>query len=178
MLRGGRCLQFTPHRRWIFVFIGAAYHGAGTSFKVHQDIFTYVYDTGKVAGKREAVGEVLYNRGLISAMFEVEAIRTAMTRYGNKPPTGEQVRWGFEHLNLTEKRLEELGMKGFTHPLKVTCEDHEGAGPVMFLQWDGKKFEMLTDWVAAPDPKFIRKLIEDSAAKYAVENKITPRSCS
>jgi branched-chain amino acid transport system substrate-binding protein len=36
----------------------------------------------------------------------------------------------------------------------------------------------LTDWVPAPDPAFIRKLIEDSAAKYAAENNITPRKCS
>ena len=37
-------------------------------------------------------------------MFEVEAIRTAMTRYGNKPLTGEQVRWGLEHLNADRCR--------------------------------------------------------------------------
>ena len=36
---------------------------------------------------------------------------------------------------------------------------------------------MLTDWEAAPDPVFIRKLIEESAAKYATENKITPKKC-
>jgi branched-chain amino acid transport system substrate-binding protein len=32
--------------------------------------------------------------------------------------------------------------------------------------------------VPAPDPAFIRKLIEESAAKYAAENNITPRTCS
>jgi hypothetical protein len=26
VLRGGRCFQFTPHRRWVLLSIGAAYH--------------------------------------------------------------------------------------------------------------------------------------------------------
>ena len=46
------------------------------------------------------------------------------------------------------------------------------------MQWDGTKFQMVTDWVPAPDPAFIRKLIEESAAKYAAENGITPRECA
>ena len=58
-------------------------------------------------------------------MIGVEAIRTAQEKFGNKPMTGEQVRWGLENLNITE-RLKELGMEGFTKPIKVTCEDHEG----------------------------------------------------
>ena len=71
-------------------YIGATFHAPGTNFTVHQEIVKYVYDRGKGAGKREAVGEVLYNRGLLVAMFEVEAIRTAMTKYGNKPLTGSR----------------------------------------------------------------------------------------
>src|SRR5438309_6279043 len=30
-----------------------------------------------------------------------------------------------------EQRLDQVGMKGFTHPVKITCEDHEGSGPVL-----------------------------------------------
>jgi len=37
---------------------------------------------------------------------------------------------------------------------------------------------MVSSWTPAPDPAFIRKLIEESAAKFAVENKITPKKCS
>ena len=42
---------------------GATFHAPGTNFKVHQDIFKYVYDKGKNIGPREKVGEALYNRG-------------------------------------------------------------------------------------------------------------------
>ena len=57
------------------------------------------------------------------------------------------VRWGFEHLNLTEQRLQELGMKGFTHPVKVSCEDHEANGPVLVQQWDGKKWNLVSEFI-------------------------------
>ena len=58
------------------------------------------------------VGEVLYNRGMVNAMLGVEAIRKAQEKFGQKPLTGEQVRWGLENLNLSEARLKELGFEG------------------------------------------------------------------
>jgi len=156
---------------------GATFHAPGTNFKVHQDIFRVLYDKGKGAGKKEAVGEVLYNRGIVNAMFTVEAIRTAMAKFGNKAPTGEQLRWGFENLNLTDKRLDELGMKGFTHPVKVTCEDHEGNGPVLFEQWDGKKWTIVSDWIA-PMRDVVRPKLEAAAVEEGKKLGYTQRDCS
>jgi branched-chain amino acid transport system substrate-binding protein len=157
-------------------YIGATFHAPGTNFRVHQEIFEYLYDKGKGAGKRETVGEVLYNRGLVNGMFSVEAIRTAMARYGNRPLTGEEVRWGLENLNLTETRLEELGMKGFTHPLRITCEDHEGAGPVMFEQWDGKKWNIISDWIPGMRD-VVRPKLEAAAAEEGRLLGATRREC-
>src|SRR2546428_6035897 len=94
---------------------GATFHAPGTAFKVHQDIVKFVYDKGKGAGKKDEMGAPLYNRGVVNAMLAAEAIRTGMTKSGGKAPSSEDVRWGFEHLNLTEQRLDQLGMKGFTH---------------------------------------------------------------
>ena len=56
---------------------------------------------------------MLYNRGVINAMMDLEALRVAQTRYGNKPLTGEQMRWGLEHLNLTTQRIATLGAEGW-----------------------------------------------------------------
>ncbi len=156
---------------------GATFHASGSNFKVHQDIFKHVYEKGKGAGKRETVGEVLYNRGVVNAMLSVEAIRTAMGKFGNKPLTGEQVRWGFENLNLTEKRLDELGMKGFTHPIKVTCEDHEGNGPVQIEQWDGKKWTIVSDWIT-PMREVVRPAIEAAAVEEGKKLGYEARDCS
>ena len=156
---------------------GATFHGPGTGFKVHQEIFKNVYDKGKGAGKREDVGQVLYNRGIVNAMFTVEAMRTAMTKYGNKPLTGEQVRWGFEHVNITDKRLDDLGMKGFTHPVKVSCEDHEGNGPVLFEQWDGKKWTIVSDWIQ-PMREVVRPMVETAAVEESKKLGYQMRDCS
>jgi branched-chain amino acid transport system substrate-binding protein len=158
-------------------YIGATFHAPGANFKIHQEIFKFVYDKGKGAGEKSRVGEVLYNRGVVNAMFSAEAIRTAMGKYGNKALSGEQVRWGFEHLTLTDERLAQLGMRGFTHPVKVTCEDHEGAGPVMFEQWDGKKWTIVSDWVATMKD-IVRPKIEAAAVQEGKKLGYTMRDCS
>jgi len=156
---------------------GATFHAPGTGFKVFQDVVKHVYDKGKGAAKKEDMGQPLYNRGIVNAMFTVEAIRTAMTKFGNKALTGEQVRWGFENLNLTEQRLDQLGMKGFTHPVKVTCEDHEGSGPVLVQQWDGKKWNIVSDWIA-PMRDVVRPKIEAAAVEEGKKLNYTARDCS
>jgi branched-chain amino acid transport system substrate-binding protein len=156
---------------------GATFHAPGTAFKVHQEIFKHVYDKGKGGGKKEGVGEALYNRGIVNAMYVAEAIRTGQAKYGKQALTGEQVRWGFENLNLTDKRLEEIGMKGFTHALKVSCEDHEGSGPVLVQQWDGKKWNIVSDWIA-PMKDVVRPKIEAAAVEEGKKLGYSQRDCS
>jgi branched-chain amino acid transport system substrate-binding protein len=149
----------------------------GAGFKIHQDINHILYEKGKGAGRRDGIGEVLYNRMLVNAMLNVEAIRTAMGKYGNKPLTGEQVRWGFENLNLTEQRLDQLGMKGLMRPLKVTCENHEGNGMAMVQQWDGKKWNIVSDWIE-PMRDVVRPKIEAAAIEEGKKLGYTLRDCS
>jgi branched-chain amino acid transport system substrate-binding protein len=156
---------------------GATFHAPGTNFKVFQELVKHVYDKGKGAGKKEDMGQPLYNRGVVNAMFSVEALRTAAAHFGNKPLTGEQVRWGFEHLALTDQRLEQLGMKGFTHPVKVSCEDHEGNGPVLIQQWDGKKWNIVSDWMA-PLREVVRPKIEAAAVEEGKKLGYTMRDCA
>jgi len=59
----------------------------------------------------------------------------------------------------------------------VSCMDHEGGGSVKFMQWDGGKWNIVTDWTKS-DQSIVRPMIEESAAKYAKEKGITPRDCS
>jgi branched-chain amino acid transport system substrate-binding protein len=155
----------------------ATFHAPGAGFKVHQDIFKFVYDRGKGAAKKADVGEVLYNRTLINAMLNLEAIRTAMTKYGNKVLTGTEVRWGMENLNITEKRLEELGMKGLMRPLRVTCENHEGNGLLLVQQWDGKKWSIVSDWIE-PMREVVRPKLEAAAVEEAKKLGYTMRDCA
>jgi branched-chain amino acid transport system substrate-binding protein len=156
---------------------GLALHPSGADYPVIHDIMKHVYDAGGGAGKREEVGEVLYNRGVINAMLTLEAARTAMGKFGDQPLTGEQVRWGFENLDLTEERIKEIGFEGLVTPLKVSCADHEGARKARIHQWDGAKWVFVSDWIEA-DTSYLRPKMEAAAAAYAKEKGITPASCS
>ncbi len=151
-------------------------HGAG-QFGVHAELKKYLYDKGKGVAKWDETGEVLYNRGLVNAMLGVEAIRTAQKKYGNKPLTGEQVRWGIENLELSAARLKELGFEGMLQPLKVSCSDHEGTRAGRIQQWDGAKWVVVSDWYQSDD-KVIKPMVDAAAKKYADEKKLTVRDCS
>jgi branched-chain amino acid transport system substrate-binding protein len=154
----------------------ALQHGAGT-FKVHEDVFKHLYDKNKGAAKKDEVGHVLYNRGMTNAMLGIEAIRTAQEKFGKgKPMTGEQVRWGAENLNLTADRIKALGFEGMVRPVKMSCEDHEGAMVGRVQQWDGKKWSFISDWIEA-DRTLMRGMYEDAAKKYATEKGLTQRDC-
>jgi branched-chain amino acid transport system substrate-binding protein len=151
-------------------------HGAG-KWMVHADIAKHVYAKGKGAAPPEDVGHVLYNRGVVNSMLGVEAIRTAMQKFGNKPLTGEQIRWGFENLELTAERIKELGFEGMLQPLKVSCSDHEGARVSRLHQWDGKQWKIISDWYTGDD-SILLPMVNETAAKYAKEKNLTPRECS
>jgi branched-chain amino acid transport system substrate-binding protein len=160
-------------------YIAAGFNLPGTSFPVMQDILKYVYANGKGEMDDKArIGSIYHTRGVVAGILTAEAIRNAQEKFGKgKPVTPEQMRWGIEHLNITEARLKQLGAVGLMQPLKVSCMDHEGGGAVKFLQWDGTKWNSITDWISS-DQSLVRPLVEESAAKYAKEKGITPRDCS
>jgi len=157
-------------------FICATLHGTGRHFPLIQDILTYVYSRGKGAGPEGEVGTTQWIHGLLRGLLTAEALRTAMREFGNQPLTGAQVQWGLDHLTLTAVSLKELGAEGLLSPLTLSCRDHEGGGGVKFQQWDGKQWTAISDWIAT-DQALVRPLVEASAAQYAQEKGITPRTC-
>jgi branched-chain amino acid transport system substrate-binding protein len=150
----------------------------GTGWPVFEEIMKNVYATGNGYVKDQSrIGTKYYNLGLHEGILTAEAIRTAQKRFGNKPLTGPQIRWGFENLNIDDKRLGELGVAGMMQPIKITCLDHEGGGSVKAEQWTGEKWKIVSDWIPA-DRNLLRPLIEESAAKYAADKGIKPRDCN
>jgi len=150
-------------------------HGAG-KFKVHADLDKFVISKGKSLTKDD-YAQVLYNRGVINSMIGTEAIRVAMKKFGNKPMTGEQVRWGMENLDLTAERIKELGFEGMLQPLKFSCQDHQGADAARIQQWDGKQWKTISGYYKA-DLSILDPMVKEASEKYAAEKKITPRDCS
>jgi branched-chain amino acid transport system substrate-binding protein len=150
-------------------------HPAG-KFAVHADLEKFVVSKGKSVAKDD-FAQVLYNRGLINSMLGVEAIRTAQGKYGKKPLTGEEIRWGFENLDLTADRIKQLGFEGMLKPVRFSCQDHQGADQARLQQWDGKAWKIISDYYTA-DEGLLQPMVKEAAAKYAAEKKITPRDCS
>jgi len=152
-------------------FITAAYYPDGDNFKVIQDVRKYA------KASKKGIGSIDYNLGIIHGILNTEAIRSAQAQFGNKPLTGEEIRWGLEHLNLTEERIKELGAEGLIFPMQTSCSNHEGGGKVRFQQWDGKQWQVISDWIT-PDYELTRKMVEKSAEKYALETGISLRDCA
>ncbi len=145
-------------------------------FPLLDEIRTQLYKNGKGNLKElDRVGNVMYTRGLVSAVLMVEAMRNAQAKFGKgKVISGEQMRWGLENLNVDRARQKELGAEDMFPPVKTSCDDHEGSGAVKVVQWDGKKWVALSkNWLTG-DKALVRKLLETSSAAYAKEKGITP----
>ncbi len=159
-------------------YLSGTFHASGKDFPVHKDILKHVYDKGKAVDPafKDRVGEVLYNRGIVAAMWTAEAIRKAMEIHKTKEIKGTHVRDGFEALEVDGKRLEALGMKDLTIPVKITCANHEGPGLVAVQQWDGKKWSIVSKFYE-PDRDVVNALIKEDSEKFAKENNIKVRTC-
>jgi branched-chain amino acid transport system substrate-binding protein len=151
-------------------------HGAERA-AVHADITKHLHDKGQGTGDKKEIGTVLYNRGMISAMLVVEAVRAAQGKFGKKPLKGEEVRWGAENLKIDAARIKAMGMEGMIQPLATTCADHEGVAKARIHTWDGDKWSFTSDWYTADD-KVLGPMIAAASKKYAAEKKITPRDCA
>jgi len=159
-------------------YIALTTQATGTQYPVIQQIENTVYSVGKGdMADKSRIGSVYYNLGVVNGILNVEAVRIAQAKYGDHTLTGDQIRWGFEHLNLDPTKVQALGAQGLFHSIDVTCSDHEGHGLVTFQQWDGTQWHRISGWIA-PDWALLRPIIEASANKYAAQNGITPRNCA
>jgi branched-chain amino acid transport system substrate-binding protein len=141
---------------------------------VLDDIRKKVYGAGKGnLADKDRIGSVYHMRGITMAMLFVEATKKAQEKYGKgKVMTGEQIRWGYENLNIDDAKQKALGAAGMFPTLKTSCQDHEGSGKAKVQVWDGKAWKALTpNWIEG-DRAMTAKMVAESSAKYAGEKKI------
>ena len=150
-------------------------NAVGSDFPVIKEILKYVVDKGKsqVASK-DKVGENFYNRAVWNSVLIAEAIRNAQQLTGKKQVNGEDVRRGFENLNITPARLKELGLEGFASPVKLSCADHNGHGGISLVEWDGTKWNTVNPSVQ-PIKEKVQPLIESAAQDYVKANAGWPK---
>ncbi|WP_137926957.1 ABC transporter substrate-binding protein [Cupriavidus sp. 2SB] len=156
-------------------YMSATWNVAGKNVPLIGDIEKVVYGAGKGNMQdKNKVGSILYNRGVSAAVVTVEAVRVAQEKFGKgKVMTGDQMRWAFENLNVTNARLQQLGATGLLPEIKTSCDNHEGSGKVKIQQWDGAKWVVVSDWIEG-NKSLIHPLFKANAAQYAKEKGITP----
>ena len=153
-------------------------HNSAAKDKVHDELKKFVYDKGQGTGAADEIGAIAHTRGMMIAMLQVEAIRAAQEKYGKgKALTSEQVRWGFENLNLSADKLKALGFGEIMRPVKTSCSNHMGTDWARIAQWDGAKWQVQPDWYQARKAN-LDPLIAEYSAKYAKDKNIKPRSCN
>jgi branched-chain amino acid transport system substrate-binding protein len=150
----------------------------GQTGKALDEVKKTLHAKKEGTGPESEIGTVLYNRGFVSAALAVEGAFRAQSRYGKgKVMTGDQLRWGLENLAIDNKRLAEIGLTGLMRPISTSCADHEGSREARIHTWDGKKFNMVTDWIAA-DESIIKPLVKQYSEKYAAEKKLPARTAA
>ena len=155
-------------------------HPAGTDFTVVQQIIEKVYGAGKGdLQDKSRLGSVYWNLGVLAGIVHVEALLIAQERFGNRPLTSPEARWGFENLKLDAARIEELGATGLVPEMHLTCLDHVGGHLAKFQQWDAGKrqWNIVSDWIEGDVP-LSQAIIDAGAEQYAADNKIEPRPCT
>ena len=115
--------------------------GAGDDYPIRQQIKEMYKKQGKEPPK-EIENTVIYNRALLQAAVQVEAIRQALKLNGGKQPTGEDVKQGLE-------QIKDFTLGGLVPPLEITPDDHEGGGWVKVFTIKGGKFVPDGDWFKA-----------------------------
>jgi branched-chain amino acid transport system substrate-binding protein len=113
--------------------------GAGDDYPVRQEIKAMYKKDGKDPPK-EMDDTVVYNRGLLQAAVQIEALKNALKLSGGQKPTSEQVKQGMEQIH-------DFTLGGIVPPLQITATDHEGGGFVKVFGVKGGKFVQETDWI-------------------------------
>ena len=154
-------------------------HNTAERGKVHDEVKAQLYDKGQGTAKDvKELGAMAHTRGMMIAMLQVEAVRTAQEKFGKgKVMTSEQVRWGLENLNLTQARLDELGFGNILRPVQTSCGNHTGTDWARVAQWDGSAWKVVSDWYQA-DKALLEPMVKEYGEKYAKEKNVKVRTCT
>ncbi|MBO9456457.1 ABC transporter substrate-binding protein [Paracoccus sp. R12_1] len=155
------------------------FNGVGMDYPLYDDLKTHVLDTGKASQGGEHVGSAVYSRGMYAAVVIAEAIRKAQELAGTAQINPEQLREGFENLEISTDRLAEIGLPDFGPEIALSCSNHGGSGMARIQQWDAsaKTWNLITEFTE-PDNEVLDPLIAADSEAYAKEAGITPRECN
>lgn len=134
---------------------------SGTDTPILQRILEKVIDADLGAGDAENVGTSYYNVGVASMAVAVEAARLALEAEG-APLTGPKLKAGFEMIS-------DFDAEGLMPPITITASDHQGGGAGRVSQWNGERWEPVSDWTAAYQD-VVQAEIEEGAEAFRQGN--------
>jgi branched-chain amino acid transport system substrate-binding protein len=149
-------------------------NGVGQNYPAIQDILKYIVSKGRSLTPKDMVGENVYNRAVLNAALIAEAIGRAQQLTDKKQVKGEDVRRGFETLDITDTRWKEIGLPGFAAPIQLSCADHNGHAGLSLIQWDGTKWNMTVTSIQ-PMKEKVLMLIDSAAEEYVRANPGWPK---
>jgi branched-chain amino acid transport system substrate-binding protein len=135
---------------------GMQFAGVGSDYPVLDEIREMYRKQGQEPPK-EMASTVYYNRGVLIAAIQVEAIRNALKAKKGQKITGADVKTGMESIR-------HFTLEGLVPPLEITAADHEGGGWVQIFQAKGGKLVKATDWFKAY-PEVVAKAIQEAGAR-------------
>ena len=112
--------------------------GVGKDFPVLKEIEAMYKAQGKEPPK-EMDSTVYYNRGVMTAAVQIEAVRNAIKAKGGAMPTSEDVKNGME-------AIKNVTLGGLVPPMTITPTDHEGGGWCEVYTVKGGKLVKVKDW--------------------------------
>ncbi len=153
--------------------VTANYHGVGRDFPVIQEILNTLYKSGKGNADPNRVGTVAYNRGIITGIVIVEAMRNGIKAHG-APLDGKKVRDGYRMIKLDDARLKELGAPGLMPNLIFSAKNHGGMDAQLFQTWDGATWKTISGWIT-PYEDIVQAKIVESAKAFREQTKSKPK---
>jgi branched-chain amino acid transport system substrate-binding protein len=134
-----------------------------------------VHDKGQGTGPKDEVGQVLYMRGVMSAMLGVEgrprARKSVWQGQGHDRRAGAL---GLRKPEPDQAKLDALGFKGVMRPISTSCADHMGSTWARMHTWDGAKWELGPTGAGRRADHQAHG--QGAADKYAAEKKLTRRT--
>ena len=156
-------------------YLSFTFNQTGTNFPIIKEIEKHVVEKGKSLFPKEKIGPLIDHLGATpNSIIIAEAIRNAQKISGKKEIDGSDLRRGLETLEISAARLKEIGAEGFASPMKVTCEDHNGHNGAFVTQWDGTKWNKVSDWIS-PIKEKVNPLIEQASKDYVSANAGWPK---
>ena len=160
-------------------YIAITTQASGAQYPVLQEIVKTVYEQGKGnLQDPKLIGSVYHNLGIVNGILNVEAVRIAQAKFGNRTLTGDEVRWGFENLRLESRAGRGAGGEGPVPLDQRHLRQPRGRRPRHVPAVGRREVERRQRLDRTRTGRCCGRSSRSRRPAYAAEHNITPRDCA